>query len=137
MKNFTGVHKYFQPIIFTIVLFFVTSPSAFAQSIPSQQLRTNLYEVTLSKNLLDATITQYSDVGNNAVDRNDAMKIVSITAATRLGMLRDNINLIIERRKSITVNDTIFYNMMTASKRNYRFEFIAVNLNANVASAFL
>ncbi len=95
-----------------------------------QELRTNLYAVNTSANLLDAALTQFSDDGNNAVDGDDATKISAISGGTYLGMLRDGKNLVIERRKTITVNDTIFYNLMSASKRNYRFEFIADHINA-------
>jgi hypothetical protein len=104
-----------------------------------QQLRTNLYAVSTSTPLLDATLTQFTNDGNNAVDMKDAKKIPGMSGGTQLGMLREGKNLIIERRKSIAVNDTIFYNLMSASKRNYRFEFIADNLNltGDVVSGFL
>ena len=102
-----------------------------------KKLRTNIYAVNTSTNLLDATLVQFSSDGNNGVDRNDAMKIASIVAGTHLGMLRDGKNLIIERRQSVIVKDTIFYNLMTASKRNYRFEFIADNPDADAISGFL
>lgn len=102
-----------------------------------QQLRTNLYVVNTSTDLLDATLTQYSGDGNNAVDGKDAMKIPAIGAGTYLGMLRDGKNLIIERRQTITTNDTIFYNLMTASKRNYRFEFVVDNMESDGVSGFL
>src|SRR5687767_13863840 len=74
-----------------------------------KKFRTNLYAVNTSADLLDATIIQYSSDGNNAVDRNDATKMASIAAGTHLGMLRDGKNLIIERRQSVIVKDTIFY----------------------------
>lgn len=103
----------------------------------TQQLRTNLYVVNTSTDLLDATLTQYSSDGNNAIDGKDAMKIPAIGAGTYLSMLRDGKNLIIERRQSITTNDTIFYNLMTASKRNYRFEFVVDNMELDGLSGFL
>jgi hypothetical protein len=102
-----------------------------------QKLRTNLYAVNTTSDLLDATLVRYTDDGNNAVDGKDAMKIPAIGGGTYLGMLRDGKNLVIERRQTITVNDTIFYNLMTPSKRNYRFEFLPESLDANLVSGFL
>lgn len=109
----------------------------FSPVIQSHQLRTNLYAVDTTNNLLDATLTQFSDGGNNAVDGKDAMKIPAISSGTWLGMLRDGKNLVIERRQTINANDTIFYNLMSASKRKYRFEFIADNLDEKIESGFL
>lgn len=115
----------------------ITNSMIFSPVIQSHQLRTNLYTVDTTNNLLDATLTQFSDDGNNAVDGKDAMKIPAISSGTWLGMLRDGKNLVIERRQSINANDTIFYNLMSASKRKYRFEFIADNLAENIESGFL
>ncbi len=115
-----------------------TNSMIFSPVEQKQELRTNLYTVNTSASLLDAALTQFSDDGNNAVDGDDATKISAISGGTYLGMLRDGKNLVIERRKTITANDTIFYNLMSASKRNYRFEFIADHINAgDVANGFL
>jgi len=141
IEKYHGKYSFLTTSMIAAIFFVALSLPSFAQSILSpvttmQQLKTNLYEVA-TLNLLDATLTQYSIDGNNGIDRNDAVKIPSIGAATHLGMFRHGRNLIIERRQSIIVNDTIFYNLMTASKRNYSFQFIPDNLDGNVVTIFL
>jgi ligand-binding SRPBCC domain-containing protein len=109
----------------------------FRTSRQDAQLRTNLYVVNTDKTLLDGTLNQFSINGNNSIDQQDAIKIQNIAAGTYMGLSRDGRNLIIERRQLINLDDTIFYNMTTLTKRNYQLEFIANNLNQDALTGYL
>lgn len=101
------------------------------------QLRTNLYAVSTTAAFLDATLNQFTTDGNNAIDGKDAMKLGSIAGGTSMGIAREGKNLIIERRQLLNKFDTIFYNMTTLVKRNYRLELIAEKLDENVVSGIV
>jgi hypothetical protein len=116
---------------------FSTTSMIFRTSRQDAQLRTNLYAVNTDKTLLDGTLNQFSINGNNAVDGKDALKIPNIAAGTYMGIMRDGRNLTIERRQLINMDDTIFYNITTLTRRNYQLEFIAANLNQDITSGYL
>ncbi len=91
---------------------------------PAQKLRTNLYAINAdgSASLLDAALVTYDDDNLNIVDNDDVRKLsgasesISLQCETKL--------LSIERRKTITGNDTAFINLAQMKFNTYKLEVI-------------
>jgi hypothetical protein len=90
-----------------------------------QRLRMNLYEVRAnSKNpLLDGTLSEYAPNYSNKLDGMDARKLSNY--GLNISILRENTNIIIERRHTIDCTDTISFKIWGAQKKTYQMEFIA------------
>jgi hypothetical protein len=90
-----------------------------------QRLRMNLYEVqTVSRKILiDGTLSEYAPNYSNKLDGMDARKLSNY--GLNISILRENTNIIIERRHTIESTDTISFKMWGAQKKTYRLEFIA------------
>lgn len=73
--------------------------------------------------LADGTVAQYSDAFDSAVDWQDAKKFTNINE--NFGLVRDGINLAIERRPFITADDTLFFRLTNTTTRKYRVIFVA------------
>lgn len=103
---------------------FIYSPQGTPTS-PVQRLRMNLYEVrTSSKNILiDGTLSEYAPNYSNNLDGMDARKLANY--GLNISILRENTNIIIERRHCIESTDTISFKMWGTQKKTYQFEFIA------------
>ncbi|MEP6949789.1 MAG: T9SS type A sorting domain-containing protein [Ginsengibacter sp.] len=102
---------------------FYYSPSS------GEQIRSNLYAVAADTStiLLDGDLTQYDPSFTDAVDGMDARKMSNFSE--NLGMVRGNTTLVIERRHTITVTDTIFYKLWNTHQQLYQLEFITSNLD--------
>jgi Secretion system C-terminal sorting domain len=112
--------------------------SLFSQSTTQDEhIRSNLYLVNAdnSTTLYDGDYTAYADSYSNEIDGMDAMKLTNFTE--NLGMSRGNVILAIERRQTIGLTDTIFYDMWQMRRRTYQLQFITVNLNHPGLSGFL
>ena len=92
---------------------------------PVQRLRMNLYEVKTNskKTLIDGTLSEYAPTYSNNLDGMDARKLANY--GLNISILRENTNIIIERRRCIESTDTISFKMWGAQKRTYQFEFVA------------
>lgn len=128
------------PHIKSLVTFFLIvslshfTMAGFGQSTPTASsfyasFRTNLYATAPdgSSVLMDGTLTQYDTSYSNNVDGMDARKLSN--PSEDLGMLRNNIVLIIERRHTIQDADSIFFKMWNMRPVAYRLDLIAYNLN--------
>jgi len=85
------------------------------------QLATKLSVINNNQTvLLDGVVTEYQDEFSNEIDANDIPKInvgvetISILSSSRLWVS--------ERRKSVVVNDTIFYKLNQLKTKTYRLD---------------
>lgn len=103
----------------------------------AQKLRANLYLVNAdgSSSLLDGVLAGFDDVHSNTVDGSDAIKMIN--NGETIGLSRDNNLLSIERRKSISANDTLFLSMLKVKIQSYRFEINTENLDMTGLTAFV
>lgn len=92
---------------------------------PIQRLRMNLYEVRTNsqKTLIDGTLSEYAPNYSNDLNGMDALKLAN--SGLNISILRQNTNIIIERRHSIQSCDTIPFKMWGTQKKTYQFEFVA------------
>ncbi len=75
--------------------------------------------------LADGVATTYSDDFNNVVDDQDAPKLQTFLTKEKISLLRNDSILAIERRHSITVDDTIFLQMNKLDYNyNYQLQFL-------------
>ena len=102
----------------------------------SKQLRTNLYLIRNAEQvLLDGNRIFYHKTYSNSIDLFDAVKLDN--SGENLGIKSATKILSVERRKPIQLNDTVFYNLANSKLQQYRFEFIAKDLNEEHLAAFL
>ena len=95
----------------------------------AKTLRVNLYSQDNdgTYSLLDGSMTSYHDNNSNGFDKNDIKKLAA--AGESIAFSRTGHTLAIERKKTITSNDTSFINMSQTKKQNYRLDIIAENLS--------
>ena len=100
-----------------------------------EQVSLLLYEANTdgSRTLMDAVLTTYADHFLNERDHYDVKKL----GAKFLGLKRGNDLLAIERRKTITANDTIFLNLNALSSRNYQLNIVIANMEYTGMQAIL
>lgn len=100
------------------------------------QIRTNLYGVANGIPFLtDGNLVQFSKDFNSGIDGNDARKMANTSEnfAIRTG----GMNLVIERRKDITVADTIFFHLTGVRVQAYQFKIEASNIKTPGLEAWL
>jgi hypothetical protein len=92
-------------------------------------MRANLYIVDASgtTTLMDGNLTNYHSIYSNAVDINDAWKMIN--PGINFGIKRDGIDLVVERRSIISLADTTTFRMWNMPQKNYRLKFMLKNLN--------
>ncbi len=102
-----------------------------------EQIRSNLYARPNSSTavLLDGDLTQYDPSYSNTLDGLDARKMNNFSE--NIGMIRGTNVLVIERRQTISLTDTIFYKMWQLQQRPYQLEFITSNLDHPGLEGFL
>ena len=95
----------------------------------SEEIRSNLYVVEPDAHtvLMDGGLTQYDQSFTNSIDGMDARKMSNFSE--NIGMIRGTTTLVIERRHTIDISDTIFYKLWNVQQRSYQLEFITSNLN--------
>lgn len=117
----------------------LASVFAHAQSTPEGfgQIRSNLYIVSLDKSptLMDGTLTQYDSSYSNEMDGMDARKMSNFSE--NWGMLRGNTVYVVERRHTMTANDSIFFKMWNMRIITYQLELIPSKLDYNGRKAVL
>ena len=101
------------------------------------QLRSNLYIVAPDKStvLMDGTLTQYDSTYSNYLDGKDARKMSNFSE--NWGMLRGKTVLVVERRKTMSESDSIFFKMWNMRVITYQLELIAAKLDFNGRTAVL
>ena len=102
-----------------------------------QKLRINLFGISVdsSASLLDGVLTCYNDKNANSVDNNDAMKLYNLSE--NIGIGRDGHVLAIERRHSISNNDTTFLKLYTLKKQNYKLQITTEAMEGNTLQAVI
>ncbi len=103
----------------------------------NQQLRVNLYAVNADATtaLLDGVLTTYDDDNLNIVDNDDAKKLNG--GSENIGIKRNTTMLAIERRKTITDNDTSFLNLYQLKLQAYQLEISLNNMQQTGTIALL
>ena len=101
-----------------------------------QELRINLYGVNAGNTILtDGTLIQYNDSYSNSIDEMDARKMTN--TAENLSIKVEGILLAIERRHTITRQDTIFLNLTGVRVQPYQFQLNAANFSTGDLEGFL
>jgi hypothetical protein len=76
--------------------------------------------------LLDAALVTYQDQGKNTVDHEDAKKMNGDNE--NISLQREGKILAIERRKTISQNDTLFLQLNQLKAKEYKMEIVSENL---------
>ncbi len=123
-----------------VCLYASSSPRSFIPLSPYsgiEQIRSNLYvrPPGSSPILMDGDLTQYDPSYSNTLDGLDARKMNNFSE--NIGMIRGTNVLVIERRQTISLTDTIFYKTWQLQQRLYQLEFITSNLDHPGLEGFL
>jgi hypothetical protein len=78
--------------------------------------------------LVDGAMAAYDPAFSNSVDYDDALKMTN--TSENVSIKREGSLLAIERRQTITVNDTIFLNLTGLRVHQYKWELILDNMDA-------
>ncbi len=99
-------------------------------------MRINLYAVEAdgSVNLVDGVLSDFGDYKNEA-DKFDAVKIANFSE--NLSIKTDSQLLVVERRHTVSQDDTIRLNMLKMKVKYYRFKILQENFNQPGLIAFL
>lgn len=130
--------KYFQPLVHVakqpVLLFLITL--SFNTVIAQESMRANLYISDANGlTLADGNYTNYDNAYCNCVDWDDAWKMNN--QGENFGITRENISLVVERRKIICEKDTTTFRMWNLQQnRNYRIEVINQQLDHPYLFAF-
>ena len=102
-----------------------------------QLMMMNLYDYNSDGSTfrLDGTVTQYGDEYSDNIDGYDGRKMIN--PGINVCLLRNNMNLVVERRQTIGTADTIYFNMWGLQRKAYDMRFIGVNLNHPGLTGFL
>jgi hypothetical protein len=100
-------------------------------------MRMNLYDFNADGSAfrIDGTMTQYGDSYSNDIDGEDGRKMTN--PGVNVCLLRDNVNLVVERRHTIVSADTIFFKIWGLMNKTYQLKFVAVHLDQPGLEAFL
>jgi hypothetical protein len=111
----------------------------FRGSMPAnlQLLRANLYYLNGDGTTFrgDGVMLQFGTKYNNKVDGMDGRKLFN--SGVNVSVLKDNIDLVIERMQLPEKADTVFMNFYGATVRNYRFVFVPTGLESAGVQAYL
>lgn len=96
--------------------------------------RTNLYllNTDASTTLADGILAEFKEGYKNSIDLMDAIKFNN--AREGLGLLRENKQMMVERRNIFSETDTLFFKLTNTSRRNYQFEFIPQNIDSSITA---
>jgi hypothetical protein len=109
----------------------ITAPNG----IPQQQktFRTSLYTLNSdgsAGSIVDGVLNNFDDGYSNGIDEMDARK--SFNTGENLSIKSGGKLLVIERKRPITQNDTIFLSLTGVRVQQYQFHFDAENLNTDL-----
>jgi hypothetical protein len=107
------------------------------QASTTELMRMNLYDYNADGSTfrIDGTVTQYGEEYSDDIDGNDGRKMIN--PGINVCLLRNNVNLVVERRQPIVSTDTIYFNIWGLQRKAYQMRFIGVNLNHPGLTAFL
>ncbi|HMJ46647.1 MAG TPA: T9SS type A sorting domain-containing protein, partial [Ferruginibacter sp.] len=102
----------------------------------SQKVRANMQVLNNDGTTLiaDGILVDYNDQFSSSVDNLDAIKAANTNE--NVSILRDNKSLIIERRQTISADDTIQLNIKGVKVQNYQWELILKNMDAEGRTGF-
>lgn len=108
-----------------------------AAALPLPELRANLYGVNADNStyMADGLLVNFGNSYSDNVDDMDATK--SMNSSENLSVKIGGKLLVIERKHTITRQDTLFMNLTGVSVRKYRFEFTAGQLYQPGLTAYL
>lgn len=103
----------------------------------NRQLRTNLHTVNSdgSTSLIDGILTTYNPAYNNDADGMDIDKLSNFSE--NFGLIRQGRVVAIERRKPVTVSDTLFFKMTQMKLKTYQFEFVPDSMVSQNLACYL
>lgn len=84
---------------------------------------------------VDGGLVFFDNAFSNAVDINDVRK--SFNFNENFGIVRDNIQLVVEKRESANINDTIFFSMGQMRQLGYRLDIQATAIDPLLTTAVL
>ncbi len=96
----------------------------FNEDASKQFLRTYLY--TEDDDMADGNAVVFGDNFSNAIDYNDALKILN--GGENFGLFREEKIIAVEARQRINTTDTLFYYFNNLKRQNYRLRFFAENM---------
>ena len=98
------------------------SDFTFRPMLITEKMSINLLSVNPDNttSVLDGVITTYNDQSSNDVDRSDALKIIN--PSENIGIVRNGIELAIERRFTIQNKDTIFFKLNSLKMQDYKLQ---------------
>ena len=111
---------------------------AFSVSPAQSQVRTRVNLMIIDQNgstLMDGNMTNYDNQYSNLVDAYDIWKMSNF--GENFGIIRSAANLVIERRKTITSNDTSYFRMWNLQQRNYSLQVIVENMHLSNLYGFV
>lgn len=103
--------------LFLLMLMFITT-IGISQTM---RIRTNLYVIggaLPGENLYDGVASEYTPNGCNCIDANDVWKLGGDGWRPTLGILRNNIQFVVERRDTVNVTDTTYFKIRNISGNN-------------------
>jgi hypothetical protein len=112
-----------------------TSERIGAASIPTLEINMHTTDVNGSSILADAAVVNFDNGYSNAIDNMDVKKISNTN--DNLAISKDLQNIVVERRASISANDSISLNLSGMRIASYRFEIAPSLLLNNTMEAFL
>ncbi|MEN9568990.1 MAG: hypothetical protein RL172_221, partial [Bacteroidota bacterium] len=94
-------------------------------------VKANLYNMAAGEPLIvDGNVAVFASKYADAVDADDAGKMNNF--GENFGILRNNLQLVVEARQPVKDTDTIFYNMKKMKQQAYRLELTPQNFDAGV-----
>jgi hypothetical protein len=111
--------------------------NVFRPSAAQPKLHINLRSVNAdaTKPVVDGAMVGYGENFSNSIDQFDAGRLS--VGGESISILRDNVQLTIERRQPFTQSDTIFLNMTNMKNMGYQLEFIPSAFDTAFLSAWL
>ena len=99
------------------------TPTQARVGVTNPTLKINMYtkDIDSSTYLADGVLMNFNDDYSSAVDNDDVRKILN--AGDNIFLKNGNANLIVERRPTLKVSDTIKLNLTNTRINSYRFEF--------------
>ena len=102
------------------------------ESVLAIELQMKMEDASLR--LADGTLVEFNNRYSDAVDKEDAIKLININE--NFSLSRNGKILAIERRSVISEKDTIFFQLSRTTPSNYQFTFFPVNMDSSF-NAFL
>ena len=105
------------------------SDNVFRTITKNLRIRIDLLEINEDKSisLLDGVLINFDKKFNNAVNKDDAKKIFNLSE--NICLIRDNIDLAIERRRNIEALDTSFLSLYGLKRKSYQLLIKTESLN--------